>query len=334
VTTLIIARYGIGFPGALLAAYGLWRQARDIATTIQLPQVRRTLRVAALVLVGYSVLSGLVVLPGPFFPASQLNTAQLENLILIPVPVFRGVLGLVLTVAIIRSLEAFRVELDRRLATMEEEQVLATERERIGREIHDGTLQTIYAAGLLLQTVERDLAYNGEHPLRERLHQSIQLLNQTVADMRGAIGVLRPTPDSRSLTSGLQELAQNRHLRSLAEVHLNLDIPEGLSLAPGQIGHLLAITNEALSNVARHAQATQVRLSAAVQDGRLRLEIADNGRGLPLDYVIGYGLRNMRDRARLLGGELRVESRPRHGTMVVVDVPWREENERVTTRAG
>jgi signal transduction histidine kinase len=334
VTTTIIARYSIGFPGALLAAYGLWRQAREIATTIQLPQLRRTLRVAALALAGYSVLSGLVVLPGPFFPASRLNTAQLENLILIPVPVFRGVLGLVLTVAIIRSLEAFRVELDRRLATMEEVQVLATERERIGREIHDGTLQTIYAAGLLLQTVERDLGSNGEHPLRERLHQSIQLLNQAVADMRGAIGALRPAPDSRSLTSGLQELAQDRHLRSLADVNLDLDIPEGQSLAPGQIGHLLAITNEALSNVARHAQATQVRLSAVVRDGRLRLEIQDNGRGLPLDYVIGYGLRNMRDRARLLGGELTVESRPRHGTMVVVDVPWREEYERVTTRAG
>jgi signal transduction histidine kinase len=334
VTSLIIARYGIGFPGALLAAYGLWCQASQIATTIQLPPVRRSLRIAALALGGYSVMGGLVVQRAPFFPASQLNTAQLENLVLIPVPIFRGLLGLILTIAIIRSLEAFRVELDRRLVAMEEAQVLTNERERIGREIHDGTLQTIYAAGLLLQTVERGMASDGDHPLRERLHQSVQLLNQAVADMRGAIGALRPTPDSRSLTSGLQELAQGRHLRSLADVRLSLDIPEGQSLAPGQIGHLLAITNEALSNVARHAQATQVGLSAAVRDGRLRLEIHDNGRGLPLDYVIGYGLRNMRDRARLLGGELSVESRPRHGTRVVVDVPWREEYERVTTRAG
>jgi len=334
VTTMIAARYGIGFPGALVAAYGLWRQAQQIAATIQLPHVRRSLRLAALALGGYSVLGGLVVLPGPFFPANELNTTQLENLVLIPVPVFRGLLGLVLTIAIIRSLEAFRVELDRRLVAMEEAQVLATERDRIGREIHDGTLQTIYAAGLLLQTVERDLAYDSEHPLRERLHQSVQLLNQAVADMRGAIGALRPAPNSRSLASGLQELAHDRHLRSLVDVDLALDIPEGQSLAPGQIGHLLAITNEALSNVARHAQATHVHLSAAVQDDRLRLKIQDNGRGLPVDYLIGYGLRNMRDRARLLGGELRVESQPGHGTVVAVDVPWREEREHVTPRAG
>jgi signal transduction histidine kinase len=334
VATAIAARYGIGFPGALLAAYGLWRQARRIATTIQMPHVRRSLRVAALALAGYSVLSGLVVQPAPFFPASQLNITQLEQLVLIPVPVFRGLLGLVLTIAIIRSLEAFRIELDRRLVAMEEAQVLATERERIGREIHDGTLQTIYAAGLLLQSVERDLAPDREHPLRERLHQSVQLLNQAVADMRGSIGALRPIPDSRSLSAGLQELAQDRHLRSLVDTEFALDIPDGQSLTPGQIGHLLAITNEALSNVARHAQATRARLSAIVQDGRLRLEIRDNGRGLPVDYVIGYGLRNMRDRARLLGGELIVESRPGHGTVVVVDVPWREEFERVAARAG
>ena len=334
VTSMIVARYCIGFPGALLAAYGLWRQAGQIAATIQLLQIQRTLRVAALALVGYSVLGGLVVPPGPFLPASSLNTTRLEDVILIPVPVFRGVLGLILTIAIIRSLEVFRVELDRRLVAMEEAEVLATERERIGREIHDGTLQTIYAAGLLLQTVERDLSNNGEHPLRARLHQSVQLLNQAVADMRGAIGALRPAPNSRSLASGLQELAHDRHLRSLVDVELALDIPEGQSLAPGQIGHLLAITNEALSNVARHAQATRVHLSAAVQDDRLRLKIQDNGRGLPVDYLMGYGLRNMRDRARLLGGELRVESQPGHGTVVAVDVPWREEREHVTPRAG
>jgi signal transduction histidine kinase len=301
---------------------------------MRMPHIQRALRVAALALAGYSVMAGLVVRPAPFFPANMLNTSWLEELLLIPVPIVRGLFGLVLTVAIIHSLEAFRVELDRRLVSMEEAQVLATERERIGRDIHDGTLQTIYAAGLLLQTVERDLAPDGQYPLRARLHQSVQLLNQAVTEIRGYIGALRSAPDSRSLTAGLQELAQDRHLRSLMDVNLDLDIPEGQSLAPGQVGQLLAIANEALSNVARHAQATRVRLSAVVRDGRLRLEIQDNGHGLPVDYVLGYGLRNMHDRARLLGGELSIDSLPGRGTTVSVDVPWRKEDERFATRAG
>jgi signal transduction histidine kinase len=330
----ILARYAIGLPGALLAAYGLWRQARLIAVDLQMPHIQRALRVAALALVGYGVMAGLVVRQAPFFPASALNTAWVEGWLLIPVPLVRGLFGLVLTGAIIRSLEAFRVELDRRIVVMEEAQVLATERERIGREIHDGTLQTIYAAGLLLQSIERELATDDAPPLRTRLHQSVQLLNQAVSEIRGYIGALRPIPSSRNLATSLQELAQDRNLRSLVEVDLALDIPEGQTLAPGQIGQLLAITNEALSNVARHAQATRVRLMATVQDGRLRLEIRDNGHGLTVDYVVGYGLRNMHDRARLLGGELSVHTLPGRGTTVTVDVPWSKEDERFATRAG
>lgn len=330
----IWARYGIGFPGALLAAYGLWCQARRLAVDLQMPKMVRALRVAAFALAGYSVMGGLVVRPGMFFPAVWLNTARVEDLLVIPVPVFRATLGLVLTMAIIRSLEVFRVELDRRLAKMEEAQVLAAERERIGREIHDGTLQTIYATGLLLQTVTRDLERNGGAPVPARLYQSIQLLDRAVADIRAYIGILRARPDSRSLAAGLHDLARDRHLRSLVDVDLALDIPEGQALASGQIGHLLAITNEALSNVARHAQATRVRLTAAVQDGRLRLVIDDNGQGLPNDYVVGYGLRNMRDRARMLGGDLSITTSDGHGTTVTVDVPWRSEDEHVTTTAG
>jgi signal transduction histidine kinase len=333
-TITIYARYSLGFPGALLAAYGLWRQGRQLAADLQLPRMLRSLRVAALALAGYGVMGGLVAQPGPFFPANWLNTAQLERLVLIPVPVFRGLLGLALTIAIIRSLEAFRVELDRRLISMEEAQVLSAERERIGREIHDGTLQTIYAAGLLLQTVERNLQRDGEPPAIAPLRQSIRLLDQAITDMRGYIGALRAEPDSRSLAVSLQELAHDRHLQSLMEVDLALDIPEGQSLSPGHIGHLLAIANEALSNVARHAQATRVRLTAAVYDGRLCLEIQDNGRGLPVDYVVGYGLRNMHDRARMLGGDLAVHSQPGYGMTVTIDVPWREAHERPTTAAS
>jgi hypothetical protein len=71
---MILARYAIGLPGALFAAYGLWHQAHQIATGMQMPQIRRALRVAALALIGYGIMAGLVVRPAPFFPANVLNT--------------------------------------------------------------------------------------------------------------------------------------------------------------------------------------------------------------------------------------------------------------------
>ncbi|HXF59979.1 MAG TPA: sensor histidine kinase [Caldilineaceae bacterium] len=316
------ARYLIGFPGALLAAYSLHRQAREVAVSMPSQAVVHHLQWAAVALIGYAVFGGLVVPTTDFFPASWLNEELIARLTLIPVPVFRSLFGLLLTFAIIRTLEVFRIELDRRLMSLEENQIVLAERERIGRELHDGTLQKVYAAGLLLRAVERELARTQAEVGLERLQQSSDLLNQAVADIRGYIGALRTQADSRSLQAGLQEIAQARHLRSLVEINLTLNFPEDRILSPHYVGHVLAIASEALSNVARHAQATRVQMTAHSDAQGLYLEISDNGQGMPYDYVVGYGLRNMQERARLLGGNLAVRSQPGHGTTLSLQIPW------------
>jgi signal transduction histidine kinase len=325
--TSIWARYLIGFTGALVAAYGLRHQTADLIATSPARHIRRALSVAWVTLIGYGLFAGLVVPSGTFFPANWLNTAAVQRLTGIPVPIVRSLFGLVLTVAIIRTLEIFRVELDHRLDSMEETAVLAAERERIGRELHDGTLQTIYASGLLLQTAAKDLPPSSAESAQAHLAQSMTLLNQAVADIRGYIGALRAPSSGSSLAAGLQELAADRSLRSTVEVRLALELPADRPLAPVRVGHLLAIANEALSNVARHAQATAVQLSARDTGNGLCLAIADNGRGLPADYVPGYGLRNIRDRAHLLEGRMTLSSQPGQGTTIKVEVPWSEENE-------
>ncbi len=319
----IWARYTLGFPGALLAAYSLRRQARELIAPVEMPHIWRTLQVGGLALAGYGIMGGLAVPPADFFPANWFNAAIVEQWTLIPVQVYRSVLGFILALAVIRALEVFQVELDRRLSGMEEAQVLISERERIGRELHDGTLQTIYAAGLLLKTSGKELGQLDCPPKSlSRIEQTVVLLDEAVADIRGYIGTLRTQPNTRSLRAGLQELAGANHLRSLVEMDWAIDLPEDQPLTPSQVGHLLAITNESLSNVARHAHATQVRVAANIRQNRLHLEIADNGQGMRSDYVEGYGLHNMRDRARMLGGDLWLKTEPRQGTTITVEVPW------------
>jgi two-component system sensor histidine kinase UhpB len=138
---------------------------------------------------------------------------------------------------------------------------------------------------------------------------------------------LREQPGTANLAACLQALASDYGLQAMAAVDLHLNLPDDCSPAPARIGHLLAIAKEALSNIARHARATRVSLAAEVEQDRLTLEIADNGRGLPVDYVVGYGLRNMRDRARLLGGEMQLNSPSGGGTQLRVQVPWCLEEE-------
>ena len=87
----------------------------------------------------------------------------------------------------------------------------------------------------------------------------------------------------------------------------------------------LAVVNEALSNAVRHSRANQVNISAKMQGDRLIVHVVDNGTGLSKQIEAGYGLRNMRDRARLLGGELEVSSLNGKGTTVRLDIPWKDE---------
>jgi len=89
--------------------------------------------------------------------------------------------------------------------------------------------------------------------------------------------------------------------------------------------NVLAIVGEALSNIVRHAQARQAKISAHAANGRLTLSIQDDGRGMTNGLQAGYGLRNMRDRARLLGGQLEVTSASGKGTTITLDIPWKDE---------
>ena len=126
--TSIAARYTLGLPGALVAAYGLRRHTLRLIAPLQSQKVVSMLRLAGIALVGYAVLSGLFVASAAFFPADRINEDVLQLWTSIPAPVFRSILGLTLTIAIIRALSMFQVEIDRRLATLEESQILLAER--------------------------------------------------------------------------------------------------------------------------------------------------------------------------------------------------------------
>jgi len=322
------ARYMIGFPGAAVAAYGLYRQRQALEQTWHPPKsISRSLNMASLTLLGYAIFGGLIVLPADFFPANRVNSDLIYALTRWPVELWRSLLGLALAISIIRALELFRLEIDRRLDDMEEQQVLLSERDRIGRELHDGTLQSIYATGLLLRTAEREVGQTGSDVGLSRIQESIQLLDRAIADIRDYIGTLRAQPTVQSLKVGIQELIRESPIRSLVDVETRLAVPDDRKLSPVQVGHLLTITNEALSNVVRHAHAKHVSVVATATDACLCVEIKDDGHGMPSDYVIGYGLRNMQERARLLGGALSITSHPKRGTTVRVEMPWIDANE-------
>ena len=315
----IWGRYLFGWPGALLVAYSLRRRTFRLIAPLGETRTLRTLRLVGLALIGFALMGGLVVPPAPFPPANWLNTALFETWLGIPAQVFRSLLGLIMVVALSRALEIFELELDSRLNALEEAHILATEREQIGRELHDRTLQMAYAAGLMVDAARHALHRWEDEAVHNSLDQVEQILGRAVTDIRQYITNLQTQPTALSLANGLAQLIHESRLTPIAEVEI--DLPEDRPLAPRQMSHLLAIAREALINVAHHARAECVKLAVQMRADYLCLSVSDNGAGFPPDYMVGYGLRNMQERARLLGGKLIIKSRPGQGTHLELIIP-------------
>lgn len=323
-TSRALARYFISFPGSLLAAYGLREQTMRRIAPLNVPHIVNTLRVSGMALAVYAFVSGLVPPPAPFFPANVINTSTFFAAFGIPALVFRTVIGFVLTLSIIRALEVFDLETERMIESMEQGQILAAERERIARDLHDGAIQKVYTAGLLVESTSKLI--NGNEAAANRLRKALEVLNDAISDLRRNLGKLKTEPARENLLAALQGVAADPRVSSLVNVSLDLNLPSADSFSPIRAAHVIAIVNESLSNVVRHAHARRVVISAHRVDDWLQILIRDDGVGLAREPNAGYGLRNMRDRARLLGGEININGASGRGTIVTLMIPWKDEH--------
>jgi signal transduction histidine kinase len=200
------------------------------------------------------------------------------------------------------------------------------ERDRIGRDLHDGTIQRMYGVALGLDDVA-ELASRDPAAASERIDRAINALHEAIAEVRNFIYGLRPGPVLEgSLGSALESLADETQRN--AAIQVDVTAPPVANLSPVERGELLSIAREAVSNVVRHADATHARIEVAAGNGELRLEIADDGAGFDTGAPTadGYhGLDNMRRRAESLAGTLRVDSAPGAGTRIIVTVPLSEQ---------
>ena len=203
-----------------------------------------------------------------------------------------------------------------------EDMAILEERERISKDLHDGLIQSIYSVGLSLQA---SLATMSDDPKRSetRIDESIAELDNVVRDVRGYIFELKPGASSgQSFAGRIADLAQNFEVNTLASAHVDLDLSASESLEPNAQNHIAHICRETLSNIARHARASQVHITCDHQGEVLVFEITDDGIGFdPGSVERGNGLTNMADRVRLLGGRLEIEPHSPKGTVHRVVLP-------------
>jgi signal transduction histidine kinase len=318
------ARYFLCFPGALLASLGLYDQARQMRDTNP-PRIAFYLAGAAMAFLVYALAGGLIVPSAPVFPANRLNYALLNQAVPIPIPVVRSLCGLAMAIFVVRSLEVFQVEADRRVERMERAQLLAADRERIGRELHDGIIQNIYAAGLSLEDA-RHLVVEEPRHAQERIGAVMDALNRAIEDIRRYIFDLRAAEQTRELERVLEDLVRDLRAGTMMEVDLEVVGQRCCWLEPQAVDHVTQIAREALSNVVQHAEATHVTVSLCYRGENTHLVITDDGRGLdsgPVGNGVleGQGMANMRARARMLGGELVLQDGQELGLRLELVIP-------------
>ena len=199
---------------------------------------------------------------------------------------------------------------------------IVDERDRISRELHDNVIQSIYGQTLSLDDVP-DLVDEDPSEARRRVDDAIDALHAVIRDIRNFIFGLRPVLlESGSLADGVEHLATE--LRRNGGIDVRVEIDDTASRLPGvpieTVAELLAITREALSNVARHAGADTCEIRVSTEDG-IALEISDDGRGFDAAAALArghHGLANLRARADGLGARLEVTSAPHRGTRMIL----------------
>jgi two-component system, NarL family, sensor histidine kinase DevS len=211
----------------------------------------------------------------------------------------------------------------RRLAVLEE-------RERIGMDLHDGIIQSIYAVGLALDYARMEVESN-PHKALVKLEQAIESLNSTIRDIRTYIMDLRPRQfRGENLKESLQRLIDETRANTRLEIILTGPEDGDLILPTVTATALFHICQEALANIAKHAQAHQATIDLRTTPGRVILKISDDGVGFDLPKMrmaLGHGLANMITRARKVGGDIEINSEPGKGTSILAWAPLNQDEE-------
>lgn len=311
-------------PGSLVTAWALYRQGKKLP-----PKMLSSIHALAVVFVFIAIFNGLAVNLGLFLPGDIIYTEVFHNSMRLPIQFIRGLLGTALVIVTLKLLMEFNKETDRILVKAEEDAMRFSERERIGQDLHDGVIQTLYATGLMLESSARHL--DSESPIREQLNFCIKSLNSSLLDLRHYITGLKGENISRqSLKKLLEDLLSEVQESYFIGVEYSFLGDHHLQLSPNRQNHLYYCIKELINNIEKHTKASKIHLKLVEDPSYLRIELFDNGdknsnkefwKKQSSSQNTGMGLRNIRERILILRGDIDYSHPSAGGTLVTLQIP-------------
>jgi len=203
---------------------------------------------------------------------------------------------------------------------------IVEERDRIGRDLHDGIIQSLYAVSLSLEDVPDMMAASPDEA-EGRIDAAIDSLQASIRELRNFIYGLRPeTFDGADVAAGIVALGEQFRYNTLVDIDFEMDEAAGKDLSREHGAELLQLVRESLSNAARHAQARHLIVTFHRAADGSTLVVADDGQGFDASAPVAaghHGLANMDSRAEAIGATMRVESTKGKGTRIIVALPSR-----------
>ncbi len=338
----VYTRYSLAVPGAVLTTWGLILQRSRFQKT-DLPQFGNDVIIAAVAFALYGGVGQLFAAPSSIFPSSFLNSNLFLELFGFPIQVFRALMAIFAAIFIIRSLRAFDTESRRRIRelraaqTAEQQRIQALraellhrtvqaqelERQRIARDLHDETGQTLTALGLGLRGLAGTI---NTHPERaaSQAQQLEELAARGLSELQRMVYGLRPPQlDELGLAAGLRWYTQEVNQRFNHPITFSTSVDDA-GLSDEIRLTVFRIAQEAITNAIRHADASLITVNLEGSGSELELCIVDDGHGFDVDGVLAreecscLGLLGMIERASLIGAQCRIRSTIGEGTTVEV----------------
>ncbi|HSB67699.1 MAG TPA: sensor histidine kinase [Anaerolineales bacterium] len=343
----VYTRYALAIPGAALTVWGLIIQRRKFVE-LRMPGIGRDVVFAAIAFGLYGGIGQLFASPSIIFPSTHLNSVVFLQWFGFPVQVFRALVATMAAVFITRSLRAFEVESNQRIAELRDAQlaeqqrleemkaellhktVIAqeAERQRIARELHDETGQTLTALGMGLRGMSETILTNRNRAI-EQANQLEKLAVKGVEELQRMVSGLHPPQlDDLGLLAALRWYTNDvsNHTGIAINIVSHGNKPR---LSSDVRSVVFRIAQEAITNTVRHAIATKIDLQLDYTEDNIYLRVEDNGQGFNTDVVLkkkpgkptAWGLLGMTERATLVGGTCNIFSHPGKGTLIEVNVP-------------
>jgi PAS domain S-box-containing protein len=210
----------------------------------------------------------------------------------------------------------------RRLARQSRQAAIAAERNRMARDIHDTLAQGFTGVIMQLEAAEEAMSRSLAGKAEEHVIRAGELAREGLGEARRSVRALRPLAlDRKDLCEALEDLIQKMTAGTPVRAEFNVHgKPRELPLEWEE--NLLRIGQEVLTNVLRHAQASEFNAQLTFDDGEIRLDLRDNGSGFdPAGRHDGFGLQGMRERVEGMGGRLSIRSARGEGTAISIDLP-------------